>query len=306
MTPSPPGAGHLPVLLRETLERLAPAAGETHVDGTLGAGGHAVAILERLGSRGLLIGIDRDPEALAAARPRLEAVGHPFRLFLGPYSRCREYLQQAGLEPEGAIDGLLLDLGVSSMQLDRPERGFSFLRDGPLDMRMGQDAGESALELLRRISAGDLQRLLRELGEEPAARKIARAIDRTRRARPIATTGQLASIVEGVLPRGGRRTHPATRTFQALRIAINDELEQLRRLLRDLDRLVRPGGRVVVLSYHSLEDRIVKESLGERVRARLFRWLLPNPVVPAAPEIDSNPRSRSARLRAVVREGMSA
>jgi 16S rRNA (cytosine1402-N4)-methyltransferase len=258
-----------------------------------------VPILERLGPRGLLIGIDRDAEALALARPRLAAVGHPFRLFHGAFSRCREFLREAGLEPGGAVDGLLLDLGVSSMQLDRPERGFSFLRDGPLDMRMGQEAGESALELLRRISVGDLERLLGELGEEPAARKVARAIDRARRDAPIA-------IVAGVLPRGGRRTHPATRTFQALRIAVNEELEHLRRLVRDLDRLVKPGGRVVVLSYHSLEDRIVKECLGERVRDRLFRWLLPNPVVPADAEVEQNPRSRSARLRAVVREGVSA
>ena len=298
--------GHLPVMLEEVLERLDPRPGEVHVDATLGAGGHAAAILSRLGPSGLLIGIARDPGALEIAISRLEAVGFPFRVMKGAFSQLTDHLRLLGLAPEGAMDGLLLDLGVSSMQLERPERGFSFLRDGPLDMRMSPGEGESASELLERASIEELERALREYGEEPAAGRIAKAIDRARRKEKLETTGQLARIVEAVLPRKGKRTHPATRTFQGVRIAVNRELEHLRRILRDLDRLVKPGGRVVVLSYHSLEDRIVKESFRERVREGIFRWILPNPLTPSPEETQRNPRSRSARLRAVVREGRRA
>jgi 16S rRNA (cytosine1402-N4)-methyltransferase len=294
------------VLLEATLERLAPAPGEVHVDATVGAGGHAARILEKLGPRGLLIGIDRDPEALAEARRALEATGGPFRLFHGAYTRIREFLQSLGLPPEGAMDGLLLDLGVSSMQLDRPERGFSILRDGPLDMRMDPGEGESAADFLEKVSMEELEEILRELGEEPAARRIARAVDRARRKERIETTGQLARIVEGISPRRGRRIHPATRTFQGIRIALNRELEHLRLVLRDLDRLVKPGGRVVVLGYHSLEDRMVKTSFGEKVREGIYRWVLPNPLLPGKEEIARNPRARSARLRSVVRVGPAA
>jgi 16S rRNA (cytosine1402-N4)-methyltransferase len=300
------GELHRPVLLGAVLERLAPAPGEVHVDGTVGAGGHAAAILERLGPRGLLIGIDRDPDALEEARRRLERVGHPFRLFHGSFSRIREFLQSAGLPPEGAMDGLLLDLGVSSLQLDRASRGFSFLRDGPLDMRMDPGEGESAADFLARVSVVELERVLRDFGEEPARARIARAIDRARRKERIERTGDLSRIVEAVSPRKGRKIHPATRTFQAIRIAINRELEHLRLVLRDLDRLVRPGGRVAVLGYHSLEDRIVKTSLGDKVREGMFRWVLPNPLLPGKEEIAENPRARSARLRSVVRAGGAA
>lgn len=303
MEPTPK---HRPVLLREVIERLDPQPGEIHVDGTLGAGGHAAAILSRLGSRGVLIGLDRDREALEIARPRLEAVGSPFHIVQGEYSKIAEYLQLLGISPEGAVDGLLLDLGVSSFQLDRSERGFSFLRDGPLDMRMSQGEGESASEFLDNVTVEELEGILRDFGEERAAGRVARAIDRARRKERIETTGRLAAIVEQVLPRRGRKIHPATRTFQGIRIAINKELEHLRRVLRDLDRMVRPGGRVVVLSYHSLEDRIVKESFRERVREGIYRWTLPNPLVPDVAEIENNPRSRSARLRSVVREGKTS
>lgn len=292
---------HRPVLLAEALSRLDPRAGEVHVDGTLGGAGHAVEILKRVGPDGLLIGIDRDVEALEVARPRLEATGLPFRLFAGSYSEVLSFVQSLGLPREGAVDGLLLDLGVSSLQLDRPERGFSFLRSGPLDMRMAPGEGESAADFLRRVTVEDLERVLKDYGEEPQARRIARAIDAARRKERLETTAQLARIVEDVVPRQGRKTHPATRTFQGIRIAINRELEHLRYVLRDLDRWVRPGGRVVVLSYHSLEDRLVKESFRQGVRQGFFRWGLPNPARASEAEIEENPRSRSVRLRSVSR-----
>lgn len=294
---------HRPVLLQEVVERLAPRPGELHVDATLGLGGHAAAVLPLLGTEGLLIGIDRDPQALELARPRLEATGFPFRLFHGEFGRLGEFLRLLGRPPEGVVDGLLLDLGVSSLQLDRPGRGFSFLRDGPLDMRMSPGEGESAAEFLRRVSVEELGRVLREYGEEPAARRVAQAIDRARRKGRIETTAQLASIVEEVLPRRGRKTHPATRTFQGVRIAVNQELEFLRLVLRDLDRWVKPGGRVVVLSYHSLEDRIVKENFRRRVGEGIYRSVPPSPLRPSSEEISRNPRSRSARLRCVMRQG---
>lgn len=292
---------HRPVLLGEAIERLAPAAGEIHVDGTLGAGGHALEILRRLGPDGLLIGIDRDEQALAVAGELLARTGWPHRLFRGMYSQVSIFIQSLGLPREGAVDGLLLDLGVSSLQLDRPERGFSFLRSGPLDMRMAPGEGESAADLLRRVTVEELERILRDYGEEPNARRIARAIDAARKGEGLETTGQLARIVEEVVPRKGRKAHPATRTFQGIRIAVNRELEHLRSVLRDLDRLVRPGGRVVVLSYHSLEDRLVKESFRQGVSQGFFRWGLPNPARASEAEIEENPRSRSVRLRSVVR-----
>lgn len=299
--PAPSRGLHQPVLLADVLRCLQPAPGEVHIDCTLGTGGHALEILSRLGPTGLLVGIDLDPEATELARPRLEHTGFPFRIFHGPYSDIATYLQLSGLPREGAADGVLLDLGVSSLQLDRPERGFSFLRSGPLDMRMAPGAGEPAEIFLREVPKDELARVLREYGEEPHAGKIARAIDQARRKEKIRTTEQLARVVESVIPRRGKKTHPATRTFQGIRIAINRELEHLRLVLRDLDRLVRPGGRVVVLSYHSLEDRCVKESFRQGVQEGFYRWILPNPVKASRDEIEENPRSRSVRLRAVVR-----
>jgi 16S rRNA (cytosine1402-N4)-methyltransferase len=298
-----PSAVHRPVLLREVLEVLSPAPGETHVDGTVGLGGHAVEILKRLGSTGLLVGIDRDPEALGVARSRLEAVGSPFRVVQGEYSDLINLLRLLGVPSEGAVDGLLLDLGVSSLQLDRPDRGFSFSREGPLDMRMTPGHGESAADLLGRISRQELEEILRDYGEEPAARRIARAIEETRSAHALRTTSELARLVETVVPRRGKRTHPATRVFQAIRIVVNRELEHLRSFLRNMDRVVRPGGRVVVLSYHSLEDRMVKDCFREGVREGLFRWISPDAIRPGDDEIAENPRARSARLRAVARKG---
>jgi len=298
-----PAAVHVPVLLQEVLERLDPRAGEVHVDATVGAGGHAVEVLARLGPKGLLIGIDRDPQALEIAERRLTQVGCPFRVFQGAYSRLFEFLRLAGLPAEGAMDGLLLDLGVSSLQLDTAERGFSFLREGPLDMRMSRGEGESAADFLARAAVEELEAVLREYGEEPAARRIAKAIVEARGKGRLETTAQLASIVERVSPRAGKRVHPATRTFQGIRIAVNRELEQLRLILRDVDRALRPGGRVVVLSYHSLEDRIVKESFRQKVREGLYRADSASLVTPSTEEVERNPRARSARLRSVVREG---
>lgn len=187
------------------------------------------------------------------------------------------------------------------MQLDQPERGFSFLREGPLDMRMAPGEGLSAADLLERSSVEELERILRELGEEKAARRIARAVERARRLGRIETTTQLARIIEEALPRRGAKIHPATRSFQGIRIAVNRELDHLRLLLRDLDRWIRPGGRVAVLSYHSLEDRIVKQSLQSRVDEGIFRWREPPVRLPTAEEIERNPRSRSAKMRSVVR-----
>jgi 16S rRNA (cytosine1402-N4)-methyltransferase len=290
-------------MLEEVLTYLAPSRGESMVDLTVGLAGHAVEILKRLGPDGLLLGVDRDEEALELARERLVQVGHPFRLFHGTYTRIQELLELGGRPPEGTLDGVLLDLGVSSLQLERAHRGFSFQRDGPLDMRMDPSEGESAAEFLRRVSVRELEDVLRCYGEERAAAKIASAIDRFRRSESLESTAQLAKIVESVIPRGRKRLHPATRTFQALRIVVNREIELLHHVLRDLDRFLRPGGRVVVLSYHSLEDRSVKELLGGRVKEGLYRWTPKGALRPSTGEVETNPRARSARMRVAVRAG---
>ncbi len=301
MTP-PDTPEHRPVMLAQVLRCLRPRAGEAHADGTVGAAGHAVHILAKLGESGFLLGVDRDPHALEIADRRLAAVGFPYRLVRGVYSELREHLISVGRRPDGALDGLLLDLGVSSMQLDRPERGFSFLKEGPLDMRMSAGEGEAAAEFLRRVPRAELEEVLRELGEERFARRIAREVVRAREEGALETTTDLARLVERILPRkDASGIHPATRTFQAIRIAVNRELEELSRVLRDVDRLLRPGGRIVVLSYHSLEDRIVKRWGRSSVREGLFRWLETKALRPEPQEIDENPRARSARLRALAR-----
>lgn len=294
---------HLPVMLEETLRCLAPRPGETMLDGTLGLGGHAAEILSRLSPGGELIGLDRDPEALTLAAKRLDGVGGNYRLLHGTFDRVGELLKELELSSDGAFDGLLLDLGVSSMQLDRAERGFSFRNDGPLDMRMDPGEEESAASWLAQTPVEELARVIRRYGEEPQAGKIARAIDRGRRERPITTTAELASLIEELVPRRGKKIHPATKTFQAIRIVVNRELDCLRDALEKLDRYMKPGGRVVVLSYHSLEDRIVKTVFRDRVREGFFISHPDGLQRPTQTEVQSNRRSRSARLRAVVRAG---
>ena len=294
---------HLPVMLEETLRCLAPRPGETMLDGTLGLGGHAAEILSRLSPGGELIGLDRDPEALTLAAKRLDGVGGNYRLLHGTFDRVGELLKELELSSDGAFDGLLLDLGVSSMQLDRAERGFSFRNDGPLDMRMDPGEEESAASWLAQAPVEEIARVIRRYGEEPQAGKIARAIDRGRRERPITTTTELSSLIEELVPRRGKKIHPATKTFQAIRIAVNRELDCLRDALEKLDRYMKPGGRVVVLSYHSLEDRLVKTVFRDRVREGFFISHPDGLQRPTQTEVQSNPRSRSARLRAVVRAG---
>ncbi len=294
---------HLPVMLEETLRCLAPRPGETMLDGTLGLGGHAAEILSRLSPGGELIGLDRDPEALTLAAKRLDGVGGNYRLLHGTFDRVGELLKELELSSDGAFDGLLLDLGVSSMQLDRAERGFSFRNDGPLDMRMDPGEEESAASWLAQAPVEELARVIRRYGEEPQAGKIARAIDRARRERPVTTTAELSSLIEELVPRRGKKIHPATKTFQAIRIVVNRELDCLRDALEKLDRYMKPGGRVVVLSYHSLEDRLVKTVFRDRVREGFFISHPDGLQRPTQTEVQSNPRSRSARLRAVVRAG---
>ncbi len=306
----PDPAYHLPVLGPEAVSRWLGAPDGVYVDGTLGGGGHARALLARLGPGGRLVGLDRDPDALAANR---DLAGDPrVRLVQGDFGYLPAVLARLGIGP---VDGVLLDLGVSSHQLDEGTRGFSFLRDGPLDMRMDPGSGQPASAFVNRAPVAELARVIRAYGEEPRAGRVARAIDRERRRKPLETTGELARVVEKALGRRGAK-HPATRTFQALRIAVNGELDALERFLDALDRVLAPGGRVVVISYHSLEDRLVKRALRDaeprcRCPARALRctcgtpgWLRPlerRAVRPGPDEVERNPRARSARLRAAER-----
>ena len=255
------------------------------MDMTLGAGGHARALLESGVDR--VVGLDRDPVAVAQSRERLAPFGDRFKAEVGTFSEAPE------LPPETA-NGILYDLGVSSMQLDRAERGFGYRTEGPLDMRMG-DAGPTAAELVNTLSEEELARIIFELGQERRSRRIARAIVRARARRPIETTDQLARVVSGAAGRRPGGPHPARRTFQALRIAVNRELEELAASLPRAAGLLAPGGRIVVIAYHSLEDRIVKRFFTGEPSLRV---ITPKPLRPSADEVARNPRSRSARLRA--------
>lgn len=292
---------HRPVLLRETVAILELREGLVVVDGTVGAGGHARAIACAIGPTGLLVGLDRDSEILATARTVLAADAGADRaaarvsLHHLPFSCMREALQAAG---QSACDRVLLDLGVSSMQLDRPERGFSFMADGPLDMRMDSASSTTAADWLAAIDEERLADVLYRFGEERHSRRIARAIVAARRRTPIRRTGQLADLVAGALPPAARhgRIHPATRSFQAIRIAVNDELGELERGLRAAIDCLVPDGRLAVISFHSLEDRIVKHFLRAHCDV-----VTKKPIEASAEEVRTNPRARSAKLRCGIR-----
>ncbi|MCR4281812.1 MAG: 16S rRNA (cytosine(1402)-N(4))-methyltransferase RsmH [Bauldia sp.] len=308
-------ARHVPVLIEEALGFLAPVAGGTIIDGTFGAGGYTSAILAAGAS---VIAIDRDPRALEAAGELKRAAGDRLTLVEGRFSDLDAIARAHGHE---RVDGVVLDVGVSSMQLDTPERGFSFRNAGPLDMRMGRE-GLTAGDVVNRMARGDLARVIAVLGEEKKARLVASAIERARSEKPIGDTVELAEIVAGAIGRGGADTmHPATRTFQALRIFVNRELDELAEALAASERILGEGGRLVVVSFHSLEDRIVKRFFAERSRSRssgsrhqpeeivpppTFEILTRNAVSPGDDEIRVNPRARSARLRAARRTGAPA
>jgi 16S rRNA (cytosine1402-N4)-methyltransferase len=304
-------ARHIPVLLPDALECLAVASGGRYIDGTFGAGGYTRAILERGGT---VLALDRDPFAIEAGEPLVAEAGGRLKLVEGRFSDLDAHAAATGFAP---ADGVVLDIGVSSMQLDRAERGFSFRLDGPLDMRMGPD-GADAAAVVNRASAQELATIIGVLGEERKAGRIARAIERERAKAPIECTAQLAEIVSGAAgPQGAARIHPATRTFQALRIFVNRELEELARALAAAEAVLRAGGRLVVVAFHSLEDRIVKRFFQDRSRVArgsrhaplaegappTFGLLTRHAVEPREAEIAANPRARSARLRAGIRTG---
>jgi 16S rRNA (cytosine1402-N4)-methyltransferase len=289
---------HQPVLLREALEFLNVRPDGTYIDATLGAGGHAEAILERL-ERGRLLGIDRDAAALAGARARLEAFGERLIVLAGNFAEIDALHAASGLPP---ADGLLADLGVSSTQLEDASRGFSFALPGPLDMRMDPSSGTTAEELVNHMPERDLADLIFQLGEERYSRRIARAIVE---ARPIRKTTELAQVVTRAIPSrsGLHQIHPATRTFLALRLAVNRELENLERLLAKALDVLRPQGRLVIISFHSLEDRLVKRAFQRWQREGQARLLARKVVRPSREELDRNPRARSAKLRAAEKGG---
>jgi len=293
---------HIPVMKAEVLQLLRPRGDGWIVDATVGSGGHAQAILSTETFTGMLLGLDRDRDALAMASQRLEPFADRVRLRHAEFDELAAVLRRENLE---RVDGLLLDLGVSSMQLDAPDRGFSFLHDGPLDMRMDTTRGNTLGRMLDRIDPAELERILREYGEERHARRIATAILDAHRSRRLQTTGQLAEVVAKAIPRRGgyQRIHPATRTFMALRILVNDELTQLEHVLSTAKELLRPEGRLVVLSYHSLEDRIVKQTLRAQAKEGAWTLLSRKPLRPDPEESRTNPRSRSAKLRAAERTG---
>ena len=289
---------HQPVMVREVLAGLVVRPDRLYVDGTLGEGGHAVAILSRITGVGELWGFDRDPEVLQTAAIRLAPFTSHFRLFHQSYGQVGRILEEAG-RPGGAA-GILLDLGLSSFSLQSSGRGFSFQLDEPLDMRFNPEGDDpTGAQLLNTLPQKDLERIFREYGEEPRARVLARRVCEARRQRPWRTTAQLAAMVQKVVGhRGGRsRVHPATRVFQALRIAVNGELAELDKFLDGAPHWLEPGGRLVIISYHSLEDRPVKHRLLAWEKAGVMRRLTKKPLTPTAEEVRQNPRARSAKLR---------
>ena len=303
-----PEFAHKPVMTVEVLAALRPRAGGIYADGTLGGAGHAAAILAASSPDGRLFACDRDGVAIEAARVRLVGFSGRFEIRHGNYAELAEWV------PARSCDGVLLDLGVSSPQLDFAERGFSFQQDGPLDMRMDQSQGGTAADLVNGASAEELARIFWQYGDERESRRFARAIEMDRRTQRFTTTGQLAALIERLSPRAGRKTHPATKIFQALRIAVNDEVGSLERGLVAALTILKPGGRLAVITFHSLEDRIVKEFGRSRSRDYEFdgevdipdlrrprqpevRWVSRKAIMPGDVELAENPRSRSAQLR---------
>ena len=295
---------HVPVLFKEAIEFLRVRAGGTYVDCTLGLAGHAEGIARLLGPDGWLIGFDRDPEALSLAKVKLARVSNelgsraPSITLVGEaFSSIAEHVEA------GSVDGLLADFGVSSLQFDEAHRGFSFQADGALDMRMDTRSGQTAAQVVNEASERELADLIYEYGEERRSRRIARAIVR---GRPVTTTGQLSRIVTSAAPAMKQaHLHPATRTFQALRIYVNRELEEISALLEAAPKLLKPSARLVVISFHSLEDRIAKDSLREGAREGIWEILTKKPVTAGEEELERNPRSRSAKLRAGERTATS-
>jgi 16S rRNA (cytosine1402-N4)-methyltransferase len=284
-------------MVAEMLEHLAPSRGGVFVDCTVGLGGHARALIEAGASR--VIGLDRDQQALEYARETLRDAGAAAEVVHADYRGFEQVLDARGI---GAVDGMLADLGVSSLQLDAPDRGFSFRRDEPLDMRMDRSSGVTAADMLASVEEKTLADLIYELGEERHARRVARAIVDVRKMRRIESTGQLADIVRRAIPRKGfTRIDPATRTFQAIRIWVNQELEGLDGFLTRAAERLAPAGRLAILTFHSLEDRVVKHTFRSLQGAGLVSIRTKRPVVPSEAEIDRNPRARSAKLRAVER-----
>ena len=289
---------HVPALSSEVVAWVVRKPDGIYLDCTIGQGGHAALILERSGPGGVLIGIDRDRDAIASVGENLARFAPRMRLMQGNFSALKQHLKSAGLSE---VDGVIFDLGVSSAQLDRPERGMSFLSDGPLDMRMDQQSGRTAADLVAQLPEGELADLIYQHGEERYSRRIARAIVANRKSHPLRTTFDLASAVSGAVPAVYRRgrIHCATRTFQALRIAVNQELEVIEGAIRDAVDVLAPGGRLCVISFHSLEDRIAKHtfrSLAQGPEACL-NILTKKPQMASDEECRSNPRARSAKMR---------
>ena len=302
---------HTSVLFNECINGLAIKPDGIYVDGTLGGGGHASGICQNLSKNGTLIGIDRDRDALEAAEKRLEEYKCKKYFVQSNYSDIKEVLEELEIEK---IDGALLDLGVSSFQLDNPERGFSYMQDAPLDMRMSQDDDFTAYDVVNDYDAKELTEVIRKYGEERWASRIADFVVKARKTKPIETTSELVDVIKAAIPAAARRTgpHPAKRTFQAIRIEVNDELGQLERAVDEFCDVLSPGGRLCIISFHSLEDRIVKEIINKRINPCTCPKEFPvcvcgkvgdikkssnKPILPSEDELENNPRARSAKLR---------
>ena len=294
------GSRHIPVLVEEVMNLLRCEAHKTYVDATLGGGGHALEILKRTSPDGIVIGIDWDEEAIAEAKGTLVSFGDRINILRENFVRLPDLLEALNISE---VDGVLLDLGLSSLQLEKKERGFSLKGEGPLDMRMDQRINWTAADLLDGFSFQELESTLREFGEERWAKRIAKAILQEREKKPVGTTQELRQIVHRAIPRRfySRKIDPATRTFQAFRIRVNEELENLRRILETGWTFLKRGGRICVISFHSLEDRMVKETFRRLDRDGVMRRITKKPITPSEKEQQRNPRSRSAKLRCAER-----